>query len=396
MMKLTDKKSPVSIVIPSFNGKHHLECLLPSLEKVDYPRDDLEIIIVDDHSRDGTGSWWKEHWSHRVKYIYNERNLGFAGTCNKGAHSSRGEWIIFLNNDTRVDSGFVKGFLEVMDPENKIVCGGGKILDWQGEKIDFVKGTQNIFGKGFNMYSGAEYSQNEWNTPYRLPFACGGSMIIRRDIFLELGGFDEDYFIIFEDVDFGWRLSLMGYQTYFCPRSITFHRLHSYLKTVNLQRKVYLHEKNAFMTIFKNYDEENFQKIIPYALLLLGSVSHANTFEAKYFTEGDYYTLPRERYTLFDRIRRMIKKKMHPRFDYYSDLSRSGYGALRVFPYLLDAWPSLWEKRSHVQAKRKVKDGDILPLFEDHFKAWTYTKNYLGFWDYNSFQKYLARCNLLS
>ncbi len=382
----------VTIVIPSYNGKEHLALLLPSLQRLDYPPENLEIVVVDDCSQDGTGEWIQKHWSSFVRYTCNEKNVGFAGTCNAGARCAQGEWVIFLNNDTHVDSYFVKGFMEVVNPSENIVAGAGKILDWQGQKIDFVKGTHNIFGKGFNMYAGEEYEKENWNVPYRLPFACGGAMIIKRDIFLEVGGFDEDYFIIFEDVDLGWRLSLQGYQTHFCPRSITYHRLHSYLKTVNLQKKVYLHEKNALMTIIKNYDEENYKKIIPVAFMLLGGVAHANTLEGKYFSRGDYYTQSPPSYSFFDKFRKYVKQLFHPRFDYYTDLSRTGYGALRVFPYLLEMWPLLMKKRTAVQKNRRVKDEDILPLFEDHYTPWLYSKNYLGFWDFQSFQQFLARC----
>lgn len=384
-------KLNITIVIPSYNGIEHLKILLPTLESIHYPKDLYEVIVVDDYSKDGTFDYLNKEWSHLVKPLRNDKNLGFAGTCNHGAREAHGEWVVFLNNDTKVDPEYLNGFCKVICPEKKIVCGAGKILSWDGQHIDFVKGSMNAAGKGFNKFSGKPYKTEEHQTSYQLLFACGGSMIIKREIFLEIGGFDEDYFIIFEDVDIGWRLALYGYKTYFCPESITYHKLHSYLNTINLDRKVFLHERNSFMTIFKNFDPENFDRIIPKALMLMGNIAEQNCHFSKHPMPADYYTMPPVKQSLLDRIRGKLQQWLHPHFEYFTEISKTGYGQLKVYGYLLENYSKLEKKRAYIQSQRVMTDEEILPLLEDHTDLWRYSQQYQGFLSDQSFEEKMKK-----
>src|SRR5438067_13861978 len=97
------------------------------------------------------------------------------------------------------------------------------MIDWAGKKIDFQAGSLNVHGFGFQRSYGLPVDQQ--NLQHRqLLFACGGSMLVQRDVFLAVGGFDPDYFAFFEDVDLGWRLWLLGYRVTRAPTAITYHR----------------------------------------------------------------------------------------------------------------------------------------------------------------------------
>jgi GT2 family glycosyltransferase len=100
-------------------------------------------------------------------------------------------------------------------------------------------------------------------------FACGGAMLIRRDLFLEVGGFDPDYFAYFEDVDLGWRLWLLGHRVVYAPRAVVYHRHHGSWQTVNDAKKWLLAERNTLYTIVKNYEDDHLARILPAALLLI-------------------------------------------------------------------------------------------------------------------------------
>ncbi len=99
-------------------------------------------------------------------------------------------------------------------------------------------------------------------------FASGAAMVIDAAVFREVGGFDERYFMFFEDVDLGWRLWLLGYEVRYVPASLVYHRHHVSMGDVGAWREHYLLERNALFTIYKNYDDENLARVLPAALAL--------------------------------------------------------------------------------------------------------------------------------
>ena len=139
------------------------------------------------------------------------------------------------------------------------------MLDWAGEKIDFKSSGVNFHGFGFQPSYGKPYKPDEL-APRDILFACGGSMLIDRKIFLEIGGFDPEYFAFFEDVDLGWRLWLLGYRVTLTPTAITYHRHHGTAGSMSAHRTYVLYERNALYTIYKNYEESHVHKILSAAL----------------------------------------------------------------------------------------------------------------------------------
>jgi hypothetical protein len=98
--------------------------------------------------------------------------------------------------------------------------------------------------------------------------ACGGAMLINREIFLEIGGFDEDYVNYFEDIDLGWRLWILGYKVAFAPQSVCYH-VHFGTSSSLLPAKIqYLYERNSMYTIIKNYEQQYLDRVLPLALLM--------------------------------------------------------------------------------------------------------------------------------
>ena len=99
-------------------------------------------------------------------------------------------------------------------------------------------------------------------------FATGAAMVVRTDVFRSAGGFDDRYFMFFEDVDFGWRLWLLGWRVRFVPHSVVFHRHHASMAKFKNWREQYLLERNALYTIYKNYDDRTLARVLPAALAL--------------------------------------------------------------------------------------------------------------------------------
>jgi hypothetical protein len=193
-------------------------------------------------------------------------------------------------------------------------------------------------------------------------------MLIRRDVFLELGGFDPDYFALYEDVDLGWRLWLSGYRVVYTPESKVYHRLHGTLSQSREEKMRYLMHRNALFTIFKNYDEENFQKILPLAFI-------AAVRRALYFSGADRSSF----YLWAGQDAQRGQEEAIP--ESVLRQSREVINHLVVCNDLLDALPALLEKRSQVQRRRTRKDEELFSLFRDPFRAivvdWDYQETEL-------------------
>lgn len=279
----------VTVVVLNYNGLKHLDTCFTSLLALDYPRDRLELMLVDNGSWDGSLDFIRERFP-QVRLEETGANLGFARGNNYGAERATGEYVAFLNNDTRVEPDWLLELVRGMEAgqERGVVCTSSLMLDWEGKRIDFQAGALNFHGFGFQPSYGLPVetalpgyfpgtttsrkpgSEAQRPQPQDLLFACGGAMLIRRDLFLHVGGFDPDYFAFFEDVDLGWRLWILGHRVALVPTAVTYHRHHGTAGSIPHHRVQVLYERNALYTIYKNYNDANLERILPAALLLLG------------------------------------------------------------------------------------------------------------------------------
>ena len=329
-----------SIVTVNWNGQRHLAQLLPSL----VGQGAREIIVVDNGSTDGSQEFLRRHHP-QVKILQNRTNLGFAQPNNLAAREAKGRFLAFINNDMRAAPGWLEEALRCIRPESP--CAASRILDWEGQRIDFNGSSLQYLGYALQEDIGRLVE--EVTDRNRILFPCGGSMVIRRSVFLELGGFDEDYFAVYEDVDLGWRLWIAGFQVVQAPRSISYHRGHATFREHPDEKVRYLMHRNALWTILKNYEEETFRKILPLSLIL--AVKRATLFSG----------VDRDSLHLWSGVRKRIEA---------GDLvARSQFvDALNHLVAVDDVWqslPRLLEKRRLVQRSRRRPDSEILGWFVD-------------------------------
>ena len=202
----------ISIIIVNYNGKKYLETCLDSVYKNNYPN--FEIIVVDNGSVDGSIELLEKKYP---KVIINklDKNYGFAYPNNIGAKIAKGEFLMFLNNDTRVDSNFLNPLVQAILSDPKIAICQSLLLRPDG-KVDSAGDFVDQYGRAYN-------SKLIPTTQMEILSARGASMLVRKEVFLELGKFDECFFVSFEDVDLGWRSWIYGYKVVIVPDSIVFH-----------------------------------------------------------------------------------------------------------------------------------------------------------------------------
>ena len=202
----------VSIIIINYNGKSYLEKCLESIKKIKY--DNLEIIVVDNNSTDGTMEFLAQNYPSIIT-LKLDKNYGFAKPNNVAAKIAKGDFLLFLNNDTEVTPNFLTELVQVLVGNNQIGICQSLLLKPNGE-IDSSGDFIDTIGVVYN-------SKEPIDKIREISSARGASMIIRKELFLDLGGFDEQFFVSFEDVDLGWRTWIKGYKVAINPKSVVYH-----------------------------------------------------------------------------------------------------------------------------------------------------------------------------
>lgn len=256
----------VSVIVLSFNSLRYMEPCFASLSQLDYPEDHLDLVLADNASADSSVEYVREHFP-RVRIIQFDQNHGFCGGNNRAVSESQSEFVAFLNPDMRVDAHWLAGLVEKVDSEPGVVCASSKILDWDGSRIDFGGTLLQFLGHGrADGYQDPDLSA--YDQVHYILAPCGGAMLIDRQLFLGIGGFDEDFAAYFEDVDLGWRLWILGHKVVFAPQSICYHVHFGSFSNQPEAKLQYLYERNALYTIIKNYEKRYLDKVLPLALLL--------------------------------------------------------------------------------------------------------------------------------
>ncbi|GAB3583981.1 glycosyltransferase [Amycolatopsis endophytica] len=335
----------VSVILVNYRGAEHtITCLRALREDLDYPN--LEVLVVDNASGGDDVARIKAA-AGDAHVIESGTNTGFAGGCNLGARHARGSVLAFLNNDARPDAAWAKAAVDVLRAEPAVAAVASKVLDWDGTGVDFVDAGLTWFGMGYKRHAGgplAGLAPGEHEVAKDVLFATGSAMFVRADVFKALDGFDERFFMFYEDVDLGWRLNLRGWRVRYVPESVTYHRHHGTMSEVDAPdtgRETFLLERNALAALYKNLSDETLAKVLPAALALgvrrataRGELDATQLDLAK---AGAVETAPVE-------------------------VPRTTLAGVLAIDQFVELLPSLAESRAAEQAARVRTDADLIPL----------------------------------
>jgi GT2 family glycosyltransferase len=219
----SDKTFPLlSIIIPHYNGAHHLPPCFNALRRQTYPY--LEIILVDNGSTDESVALTRRDFPE-VKIIELGQNLGYTGAVNRGIQQATGEVIVSLNNDTEAAPGWAQALVDTLEayPEAGIVASKMLLFD----ERDRIHSAGDGFGvNGLPINRGVwQKDEGQFDKEIYVFGGCGGAVAYRRKMLEEIGLLDEDFFMYLEDVDLNWRAQLAGYRAVFAPQAVVYHRL---------------------------------------------------------------------------------------------------------------------------------------------------------------------------
>lgn len=239
----------VSVVIPNYNGIQFIKGCLDSLialeDTVEY-----EIIVVDNGSDDGSRELVEKNYKD-VKVISLDKNYGFCKAVNVGIQKAQAPFVILLNNDTKVLDGFVEALYECIAGNEKLFSVSPMMI--QAKKPELIDDAGDFYcALGWAYAKGKDKPVGRYEKSYPITAACGGASIYRKQIFEQIGYFDEAHFAYLEDIDVGYRARIYGYENYYEPKAKVYHegsgasgsRYNEFKVTHSSRNSIYLIRKN--------------------------------------------------------------------------------------------------------------------------------------------------------
>lgn len=260
----------IAVVILNWNGKALLEQFLPSVMR---HSPEAVIYMADNASTDDSVAFVEANFPE-VKIIRNSGNYGYAGGYNKALEQVEEDYYALVNSDVEVTDGWLLPVLELFedDPETAIIQ--PKILDFKNkthfEYAGAAGGFIDKFGYPFcrgRIFDTVEEDKGQYDDTTQIFWASGACFFIRKKVFRELKGFDEDFFAHQEEIDLCWRAFNKNYNVRFCGKSVIYHVGGATLQNTN-PRKTYLNFRNSLLMMVKNLPSWQILPVIIVRLVL--------------------------------------------------------------------------------------------------------------------------------
>jgi GT2 family glycosyltransferase len=300
----------VSIIIVNYNSQDDLSRCLDSLTSTA----ETEVIVVDNASTDGSADYIELEYPD-VHIVRSENNLGFGDGNNLGARIAHGRYLAFLNPDTLVEGGWLEALIQELENHPDAGMVTSQIL--QMDQPDRISACGNdIHISGLTLGRGMGQKRDSYKQVEEVTAISGASFCIRGDIFTQIGGFDQDFFLYMEDTDLSLRMRLFGRKCLYIPQSVVYH---DYKLNIS-PRKTFYQERNRYLMLIKCYHWMTLFILLPVLLL------------AEVVTWG--FVLLRDR--------------------------KNAGNKFQAYLWILKNWKEINRKRVQTQQLRQVKDRDLL------------------------------------
>ena len=323
------EKELISVVVLNWNGIKVLNQCLSSLRTQTYTP--FEIIVVDNASTDDSVNFIRERFPD-IKLVVNEKNLGFGGGNNVGILTSRGRYIMMLNNDTRLDSKCIEELKKSIEKDDRYgACASKILLEYEDNLIDAAGIV--VCPDGLSIGRGRLEKGDRYDEEVEVFFASDCACLYRREMLENIGLYDEDFFAYADETDMGWRAQLAGWKCIYNPKAIVYH-FHSASTGTYSPFKAFLVERNRIWVAIKSF---------PFPLLVF----------------GQFYTFWRY---LLQAYGAFAGRGAAGRFT--SDFSK-----IELVKILIKVYLSLWKqlplmlrKRRVIQKKRRISNQEVFKL----------------------------------
>ena len=219
----------IPIVVVNYNGLELLKKYLPSVLETKYPY--KEVVVIDNGSTDGSKEYVK---SLGVKLISLDKNYGPAYARNVALKAFKSKFIAFLDNDVMTPPNWLDPLIETIESDDKIAAVQSLYTEWP-------------YG----------------DQPRLIPWFSTAAALTRREVLLNVGGFDEHYFFYWEDTELSWRLYRAGYKILMVPKSKVYHEAHGTFKKLPSPFTSYLTLRNQMLLLLTYYDLQQLLTTFP-------------------------------------------------------------------------------------------------------------------------------------
>ena len=261
---MSDQAPRVSVVIVTWNALPLLKDCLPSVVASSYPN--LEILLADNASTDGSAEWVAHHYP-QVKIVRHPENWMFCRGNNEAIPHTTGQYVVLLNNDVEVESGWLEPLIDVLEADGEVAAVQPKLLQHENrrrfEYAGACGGFLDCYGYPFTrgrIFFTMEEDRGQYDDPRDVFWATGAAVVLRRAALDQVGLLDERFVMHMEEIDLCWRLQREGYRVRVEPSSRVYHVGGGSLPQGNV-RKVYYNFRNSLLMLYKNLPEQEWRRI---------------------------------------------------------------------------------------------------------------------------------------
>ena len=242
----------VSIISINYNQAAVTCALLASLRQLTYPR--VEVLVVDNASPTEDPGPIAEQFPE-VQLIRSAQNLGFAGGNNLGIAQAQGDYLLFLNNDTEVDPGFLEPLVALFEQDSRAGIASPKILFFDTDDVIQYAGS-----RGINTWTGRsvtvgqyepDHGQHDYSGPTQL--ADGAAMMVPRRVVDAVGQMPEMYFLYYEELDWCEMIKRAGYRCHYVAESRVYHKESMSVGKASVLKTYYMN-RNRLLFIRRNFN----------------------------------------------------------------------------------------------------------------------------------------------
>ncbi len=215
----------VSVIIVNYNARYFLKNCIGSVLSSDIV-EEIEIIVVDNNSSDGSSEMIHRDYP-QVTYLQNDENIGFSKANNRGVSLAKGNYVLILNPDTMLTETTLSDILNFSEQQADFGAAGVHFIDGSGKYLPESKRNfpnLKVAGSKLLGYSRYYYANHIFKDEIaKVDILTGAFMFIKKKVYKEVGGFDEDFFMYGEDIDLSYRISKAGYKNYYVGNTKVLH-----------------------------------------------------------------------------------------------------------------------------------------------------------------------------
>jgi GT2 family glycosyltransferase len=243
--------SKVTVAILNYDGRQMLEVVVPSVLAA-RGAEQARVLVLDNGSSDDSVAYMRSTWP-TVEVLEIPSNIGVAAALNRAAEAARSEFVLLLNNDVELEPDCIEALLSALLRDAHVAVAQAKLLDFtRRELLDGTGDTYSWAGIAHRRGQG-EFDSGQYDEAQDVFGACGAAAMYRRSALQEVGGFDEQFFAICEDVDWSFRARLAGYGCRYVPGAVVYHIGSASLGPRVSEFTLYHNWRNQIWVITKNY-----------------------------------------------------------------------------------------------------------------------------------------------